>query len=278
MDENLNQNKRHFLVVAAASRGARFFIKKALRQGHNVTGLCRAESDKAALERITKLLQETELTSGGVPAANKAGKLLAKNSNILDAISYKELLEKDASIDAIVCYVGVAEKIKDLYSKKLQLYTKTYGAIVEGMRKSRWVETFIHGSSGSEGIPGQHKFQLPANFKLKWFLKLLGNTPATQNYFKSEHILADAKKEGLKFILFRPAFLVSSRAKRNYGYCFDTTGFNNIELPLKKAKMSISREDVAEEILRVATLSEINRKKYYGHGVYLVDLKKTHRH
>ena len=25
--------KRHFLVVAAASRGARFFIKKALRQG-----------------------------------------------------------------------------------------------------------------------------------------------------------------------------------------------------------------------------------------------------
>ena len=117
--------------------------------------------------------------------------------------------------------------------------------------------------------------QLPANFKLKWLLKILSNTPATQNYFKSEHILADAKKEGLKFILFRPAFLVSSRAKRNYGYCFDTTSFNNSELPLKNTKMSISREDVAEEILHVATLSETNRNKYHGHGIYLVDLKKN---
>ena len=40
---DLNQNKRHFLVIAAAARGARFFIKKALEQGHNVTGLCIAD-------------------------------------------------------------------------------------------------------------------------------------------------------------------------------------------------------------------------------------------
>ena len=36
----LNQNKIYLQVIAAASRGARSFIKKALTPGHNVTGLC----------------------------------------------------------------------------------------------------------------------------------------------------------------------------------------------------------------------------------------------
>ena len=73
MDENLNQKKRHFLVIAAAARGARFFIKNALKQGHDVTGLCRADSDKAALERINSLLQKTELTPGGIHSSDKVG-------------------------------------------------------------------------------------------------------------------------------------------------------------------------------------------------------------
>jgi hypothetical protein len=36
---------------------------------------------------------------------------------------------------------------------------------------------------------------------------------------------------------------------------------------------TIGREDVAEEILRVATLPEIEPKKYHGHGIYIVDMK-----
>ena len=65
----MNQKKRHFLVVAAASRGARFFVKKALSQGHDVTAICRADDDQGALDRVTGLIQERNLTAGGVPAA-----------------------------------------------------------------------------------------------------------------------------------------------------------------------------------------------------------------
>ncbi len=38
--------------------------------------------------------------------------------------------------------------------------------------------------------------------------------------------------------------------------------------------MTISREDVAEEILRVSTLPDSEREMWFGHGVYLVDMKK----
>ena len=70
------------------------------------------------------------------------------------------------------------------------------------MKISRWVETFVHGSSGSEEIPGQHKYlKLPANYKLKWLLEKIGKTSTAKNYFESEYILADAKEDGLKFIL-----------------------------------------------------------------------------
>ena len=59
--------RQHFLVIAAASRGARFFIKKALQQGHSVTALCRAADDHAALKRMEALLADTQLAEGGVP-------------------------------------------------------------------------------------------------------------------------------------------------------------------------------------------------------------------
>ena len=35
---------KHFLVIAASSRGARLFIEKALTNGHNVTAICRAKA------------------------------------------------------------------------------------------------------------------------------------------------------------------------------------------------------------------------------------------
>tara|TARA_B110000444_G_C18670602_1_gene515022 strand:- start:396 stop:689 length:294 start_codon:yes stop_codon:yes gene_type:complete len=94
MDMDSNQNKRHFLVIAAAARGARFFIKKALEQGHNVTGLCRADSDAVALSRLKKLLKETELTPNDGHSNIILGKLKAKNSNILDSQTYKIILDE----------------------------------------------------------------------------------------------------------------------------------------------------------------------------------------
>ena len=37
--------------------------------------------------------------------------------------------------------------------------------------------------------------------------------------------------------------------------------------------MEISREDVAEEFLRLATLPASERAGWHGHGVYLADMK-----
>jgi nucleoside-diphosphate-sugar epimerase len=269
----MDQTKRHFLVVAAASRGARFFIKKALREGHDVTGICRAEDDQRALERLTQLLEETKLADGGVQASETAGKLNASNSNIVLSETYKTLLEKDVTIDAVCCFVGV-KKLGDMLSHKHQIYTKTVNAIVEGMRQSRWAEMFFHSSSGSEGIPGENFRQLPENYSPKWLLNPFLRLPAVTDILKSEEILAKAHLQGMNFVIFRPAFLTKKPAQRQYGYCFDTTGLDKEELPLRNTTMSISREDVAEEILRVATLPAKEREKWHGHGVYLADMKK----
>ena len=76
----------------------------------------------------------------------------------------------------------------------------------------------------------------------------------------------------MKFIVFRPAWLTNGAAGRSYCYCFDTKGLDNERLPLRTAKMTISREDVAEEILRVSTLSDSERAMSFGNGVYLVDM------
>ena len=265
--------RQHFLVIAAASRGARFFIKKALEQGHSVTALCRAGDDHAALRRMEELLCETTLTEGGISAVDVHGTLHASRQNILDSKTYRSLLTEDPSIDRICCFVGVTG-LRQMMSRKENLYTQTIGALVEGMRESRWVEFFYHGSSGSEGIPGQNKSQLPDNFRPRWLLNLGLKIPAAQDCFDSETLLAQAATSGLKFVVFRPAWLTNEPAKRTYGYCFDTTGLDNEILPLRDAKTTISREDVAEEILRVATLPDEERACWFGHGVYLVDMKR----
>ena len=96
--------------------------------------------------------------------------------------------------------------------------------------------------------------------------------PAAQDCFKSEGLLAEASGSGMKFVVYRPAWLTSGATRRSYGYCFDNTGWDNERLPLRNAKMTISREDVAEEILRVSTLPYLERTIRFGHGVYLVDM------
>lgn len=270
MDKKHQRN--HFLVVAAASRGARFFIKNALRQGHDITALCRASDDQAALNRMTKLLAETTISPGGRENADVEGTLRAYNKNIVEAETYCDLLEKYPSIDRVCCFVGVTT-LRLMMSPTHQLYTKTIGAIVEGMRRSRWVEFFYHGSSGTEGVPGENVSRLPENFRPQWMLNLALKIPAAQDCFESEKILADAKTEGMKFVVFRPAWLTTNPARRAYGYCFDTTSMDNESLPLQDTKTTIGREDVAEEILRVATLPNDERIHWHGHGVYLVDMK-----
>jgi len=267
----MTEPKRHFLVVAAASRGGRFFVKKALEQGHDVTAICRAEDDPAALRRMQKVLAETKLTAGGVPASQTAGKLQARSCNILDLSTYKNILESDPNIDAICCFVGVT-KMKEMLDRKQQLYTKTIRAIVGGMRQSRWVEFFYHGSVGSEGVPGKSVTAWPKNYPALSFLTQI-IFPVFKDVTKSENILADCQSDGLEFVIFRPAQLKDGRAKRRYGFTFDTTGMDKADLSLKQAETSISREDVAEEILRVSTLPKTERKHWHGHGVYLVDMK-----
>ncbi|PSU28740.1 hypothetical protein [Photobacterium lutimaris] len=285
--------KRHFLVVAATSRVARIFIKNALLQGHNVTAMCRAPSDEDALRRVTQILAETALTSTTLTDANIAatkpagttapssrpGQLKATNANIIRADSYKDILTGDPSIDAVCCFVGVTT-FKDMLRASCSIYTDTISALVSGMKQSRWVETFYHSSVGTEGIPGGSVTAWPANYNV--IANLLPVIfPVYKNVTASENILAQAANDSSPYIIFRPAALKDTPAQRRYGYSFDTTsldstGLDKTALPLRHAKISISREDVAEEILRVATLPEQERKNWHGHGVYLVDMKEGH--
>lgn len=267
----MNAPKRHFLVIAAASRGARFFVKKALEQGHNVTALCRAENDKNALIRMNEILESTQTTPSRNRSAEVSGKLTAHSLNILSSETYRQLLNDDRTIDAIACFVGVT-KVKDMMSRKTRLYTNTMKALVDGMNQSRLVEVFYHSSVGSEGVPGASETRWPANYPI--YSPLIHRIfPVFRDVTRSENVLASIKKDGGQYIIFRPAGLTDDTAKRHYGYSFDTTGLYKEDFPLSTAKTTICREDVAEEILRVATLDQSERTHWHGHGVYLADLK-----
>ena len=163
-------------------------------------------------------------------------------------------------------------ELKANAEKRYHALFQTIQVLITGMINSRWVEFYYHGSSGTEGVPGKNKPRLPDNFRPQWLLNFGLKIPEAQDCFKSEGLLAEASNSGMKFVVFRPAWLTNGAAGRSYGYCFDTTGWDNERLPLRKAKMTISREDVAEEILRVSTLSDSDRAMWFGHGIYLVDM------
>ena len=146
--------RHHFLVIAAASRGARFFVKKALQQGHSVTALCRAVDDAGALARMQALLDKTPLTHGGLPSADTLGTIQAFDKNILDPETYQMALNQDSSIDQVCCFVGTTS-LGQMLRRDIRLYSQTIQALITGMIKSRWVEFYYHGSSGTEGIPGK---------------------------------------------------------------------------------------------------------------------------
>ena len=275
----MSLNKKHFLVIAAASRGARFFIKKALQEGHDVTAICRAESESAALMRMNRLLHETTLTenpldNSSIKGPIQSGILRATNRSILSEKTYMTLLQNDLSIDAVCCFVGLTNLV-DILNKQKKLYSQTIKAVIRGMQNSRFVEFYYHGSSGTEGVPGNSFAKLPDNYRFKWLLNIFNNMPMVKDYRESEGLLAEAGDHGMQFVIFRPAFLTEGPAKRLYGYCFDNTELDNQILPLKHSTMVISREDVAEEILRVALMPDTERKKWFGHGVYLANMKAS---
>ena len=262
---------RHFLVVASSSRGGRLFIKKALQAGHSITALCRASPDEAATERLTNLLEEAELTPGGPVKADAPGKLIVRNNDILRSDTYQTILSEDATIDGLVSFVGPT-KIKDMMSRKATLYTDTISAFLEGMKQSRTVEVIFHSSVGTEGAPRDAVLDWPKTFPyLSKFIPIL--FPVFKNVTQSERLLAHSDVKDLSYIVFRPATLTDGKAKRHYGYTIDHSSDNQPTLPMSNAGTTISREDVAEEILRVATLPEDERKKFYGHAIYLANFK-----
>ena len=200
--------RHHFLVIAAASRGARFFVKKALQQVHSVTALCRAVDDAGALARMQALLDKTPLTHGGLPSADTLGTIQAFDKNILDPETYQMALNQDSSIDRVCCFVGTTS-LGQMLRRDIRLYSQTIQALITGMINSRWVEFYYHGSSGTEGIPGKNKPRLPENFRSHWLLNLGLKIPAAQDCFKSEGLLAEASGSGMKSVVYRPAWLTN---------------------------------------------------------------------
>ena len=128
---------RHlFLVIAAASRGARFFVKKALQQGYFVTALCRAMDDASALAIMQALHDKTTLTHGGLPSADAPGTKQAFDRNILDPETNQMPLNQDSSIDRVGCFVGVTS-LGLMLNRDIMLYSQTIQALITGMKNSR---------------------------------------------------------------------------------------------------------------------------------------------
>ncbi len=157
-------------------------------------------------------------------------------------------------------------------SSSYSIYTNTIKAIINGTAKNRSVEIYYHSSVGVMGIPAEARLELPENYSL---IQKIGIhfVPVFRNVVESERLLGGALNKNLKYIVFRPATLTNKKASRNIGFSFNETGYRNEMFPLSKAKTTISREDVAEEILRVAELSQEARENYYSNAVYLVEMK-----
>ena len=135
--------RHHFLVIAAASRSAQFFVKKALQQGHSVTALCRAVDDAGALALMQALLDKITITHGGLPSDDTAGIIEAFDRNILDSETYQMLINQDTTIGRVCCFVGV-NSFGQILRKDIRLYSQTIQASITGMINSRWVEFYCH--------------------------------------------------------------------------------------------------------------------------------------
>ena len=109
--------ERHFLVIASASRGARFFVKKAIREGiaslHSVA--------RETMRPRWSAWKRFSLKPGSPQADFVPGKLEARALNILEPQTYRDLLNNEPSIDSVCCFVGVVG-VRRMMSQS-ELYT-----------------------------------------------------------------------------------------------------------------------------------------------------------
>lgn len=261
--------KRHFLVVAATSRCARLFIKKALLSGHDVTALCRAGDDESALTRMRTVLDETEITDPPRPPSEGPGTLKASNRNILDSGTYADLLADDETIDGLCCFVGTTSS-RQAMSPFTRLYTDTIRAMVDGMSESRAVEVLYHSSVGAGGEPANAYVYWPDNYPMmSWAIAWVA--PVFRNVARSERLFEKHEKPHMDYIVFRPGSLKDHSAKSNYEALVDLSKKRPFKAELSDMKISIGREDVANEMLRVAMLPAEDRKALYRRSLYLAD-------
>lgn len=263
--------KRHFLVVAATSRCARLFIKKALLGGHDVTALCRAPDDESALTRMRKVLDETEIADPPHPLSDRPGTLKASNRNILEASTYADLLSADEAIDSLCCFVGTTSS-RQAMSPFTRLYTDTIRAILDGMTASRAVEVLYHSSVGAGGEPANAYVYWPDNYpSMSWAIAWVA--PVFRNVARSERLFEKQEKPHADYIVFRPGSLKDHSAEGNYEVLVDLSKKRPFKTELSHMKISIGREDVANEMLRVATLPAEERKALYRSSLYIADRK-----
>ncbi|MEO1360188.1 MAG: hypothetical protein AAFU81_07600, partial [Pseudomonadota bacterium] len=97
--------------------------------------------------------------------------------------------------------------------------------------------------------------------------------PVFRNVARSERLFEKHDKPHTEYITFRPGSLKDHGAESNYEVLVDLSKKRPFKAELSEMKISIGREDVANEMLRVATLALDDRKALYGRSLYLADRK-----
>ncbi|NQY98818.1 MAG: NAD(P)H-binding protein [Henriciella sp.] len=236
-----------------------------------MTALCRATDDDGALTRMREVLDETEITDPPRPPSDGPGKLKASNRNILEANTYADLLAADETIDGLCCFVGTTSS-RQAMSPFTRLYTDTIRAILDGMAESRPVEVLYHSSVGAGGEPANAYVYWPDNYpSMSWAIAWIA--PVFRNVARSERLFEEQNQPHTDYITFRPGSLKDHSAEGNYHVLVDLSKKCPFKAELSEMKTSIGREDVANEMLRVATLPEQDRKALYGSSLYLADRK-----
>ncbi|MEM9841128.1 MAG: hypothetical protein AAF767_00710, partial [Pseudomonadota bacterium] len=205
------------------------------------------------------------------PPSDGVGTLKASNRNILEASTYADLLVADATIDGLCCFVGTTSS-RQAMSPFTRLYTDTIRAILDGMTESRAVEVLYHSSVGAGGAPANAYVYWPDNYpSISWAIAWVA--PVFRNVARSERLFEQHETPHTDYITFRPGSLKDHSAESNYEVLVDLSKKRPFKAELSDMKTSIGREDVANEMLRVATLPAEDRKTLYGKSLYLADRK-----
>ena len=126
----------HFLVIAAASPGAWFFLNEALQPGHSVTALCTFSVPCRCSCAVQALLDKATLTIGNIPSGDTPCVIQAFDRNILDPETFQMLLYQANFIDR-VCFYIKASCLCQMLRRDIRLYSQIIQALITGMRDSR---------------------------------------------------------------------------------------------------------------------------------------------